>query len=196
MFLLIILNVRRLRLKRKLAVQENALLTREVSILGEANQLIKEKNDDLSLQIERKQRELAAVGLHQAHNQRYLDELKVRLNKISSHSEQARAELRDVSSTLQKLKIFDQDWESFRSHFETVHPSFFATLQSGTTETLSPNDLRHCAYLLLNLSVKETASFLNVGDKAVKMARYRLKKKLGLDAEQSLAAFVRQASKS
>ena len=56
--------------------------------------------------------------------------------------------------------------------------------------SITPNDLRLCAYLRLNLSSKEIAPLLNISHKSVEVKRYRLRKKMGLDHDQSLADYI------
>ncbi|NJO89463.1 MAG: hypothetical protein HC831_11285 [Chloroflexia bacterium] len=54
---------------------------------------------------------------------------------------------------------------------------------------LTPNELKLCALTKLNLNIKETASLLNISPNSVKVARYRLKKRMGLSQDQSLTTF-------
>ncbi|MCB0471413.1 MAG: hypothetical protein KDC51_13280, partial [Flavobacteriaceae bacterium] len=70
-----------------------------------------------------------------------------------------------------------------------VHPGFFDFLNKNFPE-LTNNDLKACAYIRMNLSSKEVASLTNVSPKSVTMHRYRLKKKLNLDTEDSLKNFL------
>ena len=55
---------------------------------------------------------------------------------------------------------------------------------------LTPNDLRLCAYLRLNLSSKEIAPLLNISPKSVEVKRYRLRKKMELPHEASLTNYI------
>ncbi len=189
-FWLMVLYIKKLRIKKRLAAQENLVLSKEIQVLGEANEIVVNENAGLIEQIDHKQRELASIALHQTHNRVYLDELKTKLKKITIDSVQTRSEIQEVAQTLQKLRVFEKDWETFKIHFETVHPTFFTKVQEICHGQLTPNELRHCAYVKLKLTLKETASFLNVGEKAVKMARYRLKKKLKIDATTSLSNYI------
>jgi len=50
--------------------------------------------------------------------------------------------------------------------------------------------LRLCAYLRLNLSSKEIAPLLNISHKSVEVKRYRLRKKMGLEHDQSLSNYI------
>ncbi|MEM8909571.1 MAG: hypothetical protein AAGD05_17115, partial [Bacteroidota bacterium] len=83
----------------------------------------------------------------------------------------------------------DEDWRKFKLHFEEVHPDFFTKLLHRFPR-LNPRQLRHCAYIKLGLSSKETAQLLNVAPKSIEMARYRLKKKLLLKKEERLSVFI------
>ena len=55
---------------------------------------------------------------------------------------------------------------------------------------LTPNDLKLCAYLRLNLSSKEIAPLLNISVRSVEIKRYRLRKKMGLEHEEGLVEYV------
>ena len=64
------------------------------------------------------------------------------------------------------------------SKLETKHPN------------LTPNDLKLCAYLRLNLSSKEIAPLLNISPRSVEVKRYRLRKKMNLLPKSSLANYI------
>jgi len=55
---------------------------------------------------------------------------------------------------------------------------------------LTTLDLKHCAYIKMNIDNYELARILNVEMKSLQMTRYRLKKKLSLEQEQSLREFI------
>ncbi len=55
---------------------------------------------------------------------------------------------------------------------------------------LSNSDLKVCAYLKLNLSTKEIAQLLNISIRGAEVSRYRIRKKLGIQTEQSLSSFL------
>ena len=55
---------------------------------------------------------------------------------------------------------------------------------------LTPNDLKFCAYLRLNLSSKEMAPLLNISIKSVETKRYRLRKRLQLHHDDSLVNYI------
>ncbi|MBL0048052.1 MAG: hypothetical protein IPP32_08165 [Bacteroidetes bacterium] len=83
----------------------------------------------------------------------------------------------------------DKEWTDFNSHFESINKNFYARLKQSYPD-ISPNDLRICALIKLNLSTKEMAGILNISPDSVKTARYRLRKKLQLNTEDNLTDFI------
>ncbi|HEY5917496.1 MAG TPA: tetratricopeptide repeat protein [Chryseolinea sp.] len=93
------------------------------------------------------------------------------------------------------LKVIDysleseKDWDEFRMYFEKVHSSFFEKIKLQHPD-LTQGDLKLCALISLNLSMKEMAELMGISPESVKMARHRLRKKLNLHTEENLAEFV------
>ena len=83
----------------------------------------------------------------------------------------------------------DQDWKVFESNFSKVHEQFLKNLLE-TYPDLGQGDLKLAAYLRMNLSTKEIAQLLNITYRSVELKRYRLRKKLNLDADTNLSEFM------
>ena len=98
------------------------------------------------------------------------EELNALKGKVESGS------LKGIKKLINENLNFDNDWDSFKIHFNGVHPEFFEKLKSKYP-TLSPGELKYCAYFKIQLSNKEIARLLNVTPKAVHIAKYRIKKK-------------------
>lgn len=96
---------------------------------------------------------------------------------------------RKVVGSIDKFLDNDDDWEVFEQNFNRIHNGFFKTLKSKYP-SLTPSDLRFCAYLCLNLTSKEIASMMNISLKGVEAARYRIRKKLALPSDVSLSEFL------
>lgn len=82
-----------------------------------------------------------------------------------------------------------KEWDLFLSNFDLIHEHFFRNLRQRFPE-LTPNDLKLCALLRLNMSTKDMADMLNIGVRAVETARYRLRKKMELDSNVDLVQFL------
>ena len=97
-----------------------------------------------------------------------------------------------------KLKINDlirsaSDMSIITKRIESEYPTMTNKLMDKYPN-LSDTQIRYCLLTKLNLSIKETASILNVTPDTVKVARSRLKKKLGIPPEISIKMFLDQLS--
>lgn len=81
------------------------------------------------------------------------------------------------------------DWNVFESNFERAHEQFMKTLKDNYKD-LTPSDLRLCAFLHMNLASKEIAPLMGISVRGVENHRYRLRKKLNLDADSNLTDFI------
>ena len=80
-------------------------------------------------------------------------------------------------------------WELFKMRFQQVHPNFFIKL--GTKyPSLSKSELMFCAYLRVHLSTYQIAAALNISKEGIRKARYRIRKKIGLDPKKSLEQYI------
>ncbi|MGB5237689.1 MAG: LuxR C-terminal-related transcriptional regulator, partial [Flavobacteriaceae bacterium] len=77
----------------------------------------------------------------------------------------------------------------FKEAFNNTDREFLKKLEK-THPNLSPNDIRLCAYLRLNLVTKEIAQLLNISPRSVEIKRYRLRKKMNLTHEENLVNYI------
>ena len=81
------------------------------------------------------------------------------------------------------------DWKMFQEAVNNADKKFLKKIKSKHPE-LTPNDLRLCAYLRLNLSSKEIAPLLNITPRSVEVKRYRLRKKINLPHDANLTNYI------
>jgi DNA-binding CsgD family transcriptional regulator len=94
-----------------------------------------------------------------------------------------------VISTITKNISEGDSWSVFKDAFDSTDKDFLKKMKVAHP-TLTPNDLRLCAYLRLNLSSKEVAPLLNISVRSVEIKRYRLRKKMELTHEEGLVDYV------
>ncbi|SFC98947.1 triple tyrosine motif-containing protein [Algibacter pectinivorans] len=141
------------------------------------------KNEKLNQDIENKNRELAISTMSIIKKNRVLNKIKKELKK-SKDANNAEA-IKLVESNLNDSK----DWSFFEQAFNNADKDFLEKIKQVHPD-LTPNDLRFCAYLRLNLSSKEMAPLLNISVKSVETKRYRLRKKLGLEHDNGLVNYI------
>lgn len=103
----------------------------------------------------------------------------------------------DYSSKLKKLSQEisinlnqDDEWQEFQAFFGEIHPDFTKKLFALSDNSLSTAEMRLGMLLRLNLSSKEIASITQVTPDSVRVARYRLRRKLPIDTKEELATYL------
>ena len=148
------------------------------------------KEQDLERQLAYKNKELTTHTLNLVQKNGIMEELKNNISRISGEAERGFAKkLNQLKRLVDYSFNLDKDWENFKLHFEQVHNNFFNDLMEKYPD-LTPSECKLCALIKLNLNTKEIASILSINPESVKVARYRLRKKLGLDGQMNLAEFL------
>jgi tetratricopeptide (TPR) repeat protein len=145
----------------------------------------------METQLEHKAKDLTNLALDIARKNDFSEELFQRVSLLE------KAPANKLSSILHELRFFIQehlniseDFKALQSNVETINHDFYAKLEEHTPG-LSSSDKELCGLIRLNLTNKEIGSIKKISDASAKMARYRLKKKLGLAEEDDLALFLK-----
>jgi tetratricopeptide (TPR) repeat protein len=141
-------------------------------------------------QIEVKTKELSTHALHVIQKNQLLEQLRNNLEVL------VQDEKRDQKKQMKQLLLLinqnfnnDSYWEEFRNTFEQVHQSFFEQLKKVRSD-LSASELRLISLLKMNMNSADIATMLGISTDSLRVARYRLRKKLNLEQGGNLAAFL------
>lgn len=152
--------------------------------LSEAQEaLLRASKLQLRNDLEHKESQLTAITLQMQQKNELLEELKSAIEKNEPLPE---AKLRNL---VNKYFTHGNNWSDFDMYFEGINKNFYQRLKHNYPD-ISGNDLKICALIRLNLTVKEMSSVLNISPDSVKTARYRLRKKLQLATEDNLNGFI------
>ena len=146
------------------------------------------KEKRLREELDYRNRELSAKALNIAQKNELLQKLQSDLETMANERG-AQECVREVVNTLRLENTIDGNWDQFTQQFTELNPDFYRNLTQASS-AISKSDLRLAALLRMNLSSKEIGGMLNISDEGVKKARHRFRKKLELQSEQSLEAFV------
>jgi len=171
--------------KEKLIEENNLLL--EIKELENEQQLMKIRNQQLSQDVDSKNRELAVSTMSLIQKNELLTLIKEDLKKNSDDA--GSKSIKSVISTINKNINEEDTWNIFKEAFNNADKDFLKKVKQSHP-ALTPNDLRLCAYLRLNLSSKEIAPLLNISVRSVEIKRYRLRKKMDLPHEQGLVEYI------
>ena len=153
-------------------------------------EIIRLKNEKLEAEIMLKTKELVDTSMQLVERSDALSKVKEELQKLYKNTN----ENHDIKKTIHLLNDIEKNsasWEKFAVHFDEINNNFLKNLKSHFPK-LTNTDLKVCAYLQLNLASKEIAQLMNITVRGVEISRYRLRKKLGLTTEQSIAEFLDQ----
>ena len=153
--------------------------------------LLEAKNEKLEEDVKYKTRQLTSRTLMMVQKNTILNEILKFISEINTDSAETNKNLASLKWKLKQSIHSEEDWNLFHHYFEELNKDFY----TGLTELnpkLSSSELKLCALIKLNLSIKETASVLNITPNSVKSTRYVLRKKLGLKKGDNLYKFLRE----
>lgn len=192
----VIISRQRLKLRNEQAVnQQNQQIyhtQHELMQVALKNKQLQEEN--LKSQLELKSKELTTHTLQIIQKNQVLEELKNDLTAIVKDDK--RDQKKQLRALVQKISLsFNQDryWDDFRTIFDQVHPAFFQQLTQRFPD-LTATDMRLIALLKMNINSPDIATLLGISSDSLRVARYRLRKKIGLAEGESLSAFVHRFS--
>jgi tetratricopeptide (TPR) repeat protein/DNA-binding CsgD family transcriptional regulator len=147
------------------------------------------EKENLQKDLDHKSRELTTSVMYLLRKNELLEDITPKLREANSgldpeSQKQVRTIIRELESSTSK-----DAWTEFEIRFQDVHGDFYSRL-SKEFPLLSPNELKLCAFLRLNMSSKEIASIIFRTEHSIKIARYRLRKKLGLDHDENIVSFL------
>jgi len=188
-------------------------LQKQKDELSELNRIItsqkEELQETLKIKMELSQLKEQEFRREIEEKKRSMMTLEVNSTKVNNNLDRIRSQVKDlervakedggIDKIVRSLKRLDRDleeltskqdsWEDFKTMFESINPDFFRKL-AQVNPKLTTLDLKHCAYIKMNIDNYELSNILNVEMKSLQMTRYRIKKKLELEESKTLREFL------
>lgn len=143
----------------------------------------------LKQEIELKNRKLSTTSMLIVEKNGLLQDFTSDLNlvekKIEATQTEALKHLKTLKRRINSHLDVDNSWDTFRLHFDEVHPNFFDTL-STRYKQLSQKDHKLAAYVKLGMDNKQISRLLNIAPGSTRTALTRLKQKMGLNDDVNL----------
>ncbi|MPR33714.1 tetratricopeptide repeat protein [Salmonirosea aquatica] len=172
-----------LAVKRKKLLAENALV-RQQRMNAEQERLHVEQ------ELEFKHKELTTKVLQLARKNEFLNSLEEQVAVLKNSMEDTvRQTSRRIIRLIKSDIAEDKQWEQFGEEFRSLHKGYMEAL-TEKHGNLTTNEIRLISLLMMNLSSKDIAATLRISNESILTARYRLRKKLGLDTEQDLQGYL------
>ncbi len=159
-------------------------------------EIVRLQNEQLEMEVQHKNHELANVAINVARKNETLIEIKTDLLQVSNSLKHSNPDLTVLRRIILRINnkiedniLLDDMFRKFEKHFDLVHNNLIKNL-SEQYPSLTLNERKMCAFIKMQLSSKEMAPLLNISLRGVETLRYRLRKKFGLSREDSLTIFL------
>ena len=167
--------------QQQIQFEKEARLQIEQNLAKEKLRRSEWEKQQLAADIQLKNQALSSQALQLARKNQWLENLYQQISQESS--------LQTLKKEVKAGLDQDRNWEEMRGFFEDLHPEFMPKLKRQYP-ALSKSDLRLAALYKMKLSREEMLHFLAIAPESFKMARYRLRKKLGLSSEEEVVELI------
>lgn len=170
--------------------QKRLMYIHHLELEKNEKEIIKLQNEKLAQEVLLKKKELANTSMHLMENADTLTKIKEKVSRLNNDTNSP-GDIKSITELIKDTEKINSNWESFAAHFDDLNDGFLNKLKKQYPQ-LTNSDLKVCTYIKLNLTTKEIAQLLNITVRGVEVSRYRIRKKMGLQTEQSLATFFNQ----
>ena len=139
--------------------------------------------------LDAKTREIATYSLLVSNKNFLLKQIMNLNSQISDNKDNVGKMAAKIDDIIQSNLNIDEEWETFKMHFDKVHPHFFEKLKQYCSD-LTEENLKMCAYFKMKMTTKQVAQLFHVYPRSIVISRYRLKKKLHLSEDEDLETFI------
>ena len=143
----------------------------------------------IALELRLKEKELTTNALSLLQKKEQFEFLIGRLENMKTTVGGDRTQEINAIISEAKISVKSYNWEEFQNVFEKVHYGFYEKLLRKFPQ-ITPNEKKLSAFLKLGMSTKDISAITNQSSHSITIARSRLRKKLGLQKEESLTTFI------
>jgi len=148
------------------------------------------REQKLQQELESHAQSLTSHTLHIMEKNKMLEDIQAKLaDSLKEDLQEQRKKIKTLLKRIDHSFTHDKDWDDFRNIFEQVHHDFFDKLNQRSSD-LTPADIRLAALFRLNMTSKDMATVLGISQDSLRIARYRLRKKLDLPTGENLGHYL------
>lgn len=183
------------RQHNKVIIEKNEKISASLEQISSLNKSLNAKNELLAEKNSIQQNELVEYITLQSNQEQQLKTIQKEIKQNINNNANDITHWQLTHAHIEKLISSKNEWVHFKQKIESLYPSFFMNLLLKHSN-LTDRDQIHCVYILLGMNVNQVAKTLFVTPKSAESARYRIKKKLGLEATDNLTDYVKNFSSS
>jgi tetratricopeptide (TPR) repeat protein len=180
---------------QKIQIRQNELSRKSLEL--ESKNLALEKqnllleNEKLELELDMKKKELTTQVMYLMQKNEFMASILKEIQDLrSSVDQKSLARLQSIVRDM-KSNIDTKVWDEFEVRFQQVHQDFYDKLNELHPD-LTPNEVKLCAFLRLNMTTKDISAITYQSAKSIQVARARLRKKIEIERDENLVSYLRQ----
>ena len=179
----------RIKIKQGKLVQETLELEHKNLTLEKKN--LEMENHHLEIELDFRNKELSTHVMYLLRKNEFISSIINKLLMLKSMDQpENNAWIRDILREMQ-MNVDNTVWSEFEMRFQQVHQDFYEKLREKYPD-LTPNEIKICAFLKLNMTTKDISAITFQSVKSIQVARNRLRKKMGINRDENLVASVQQ----
>ncbi|MDR4988309.1 MAG: inorganic phosphate transporter, partial [Bacteroidales bacterium] len=181
----------RLKAENELLMQQNRLFASQKALNDLEVNTIQMENTMLSNKLELKRQEYNTILMNISEQREFLENITSELDELvgTKDIEKRDRKLKELLVVLKQRMSFAREIDDFYGKIEQLHQDFMTILTQNYPE-LTEKEKRLATLLRMNLSSKEIATLMNITPKSAEIARYRLRKKMGLKERENIHDFL------
>lgn len=142
-----------------------------------------------ALEKEKLEFELKKLAFSIINKNKLLIDQKSRLQNLSVKArENVKEGLQKIVDSIDADLDEEKDWKYLEPQIDKAYNQFILKLKQKHPD-LTTTEIRIAAYIRMNLTTKEISEFMNKTQRAVENDRYRLRKKIGLESNDSIQKY-------
>jgi tetratricopeptide (TPR) repeat protein/DNA-binding CsgD family transcriptional regulator len=152
------------------------------------------EQEQMRISLEYKQKDLENLALYIMQKNEFLEQIKAGLNEMRKNIDEKNAsKVKNLSMKITQSLRKNKDLEKLSERIDQLHAVFLKQIGDRYPE-LTEKEKKLCVLLKLNFSSKEISVLNNISENAIMMARYRMRKKMGISTEENLTEFLQKFS--
>lgn len=137
----------------------------------------------LMLEKDKMEKEALISALQIEQKNEVINEIKSQLKNEPEHYA--------IKNTINQGERISESIGQNQSEFSDLHPQFFDKLNEITQGKLTKREIKICAYIYLGVGNKDLANIYNIEPKSIRMSKYRIKQKMGLEKDMDLEKYLK-----
>jgi tetratricopeptide (TPR) repeat protein len=188
-FVILFLLNRNQRIKMKQGkLEQESLKLESINLILEKQNLLMEKQN-LEQELEFRNKELSTHVMYLLKKNEFISSIINKLLTLKSMDKPENNEwIQDILREMQS-NIDNTVWGEFEMRFQQVHQDFYLKLYEKYPD-LTPNEVKICAFLKLNMTTKDISAITFQSVKSIQVARNRLRKRMNITRDENLISTI------